>query len=132
MPSSLIIYIIVLNEARNSTLFFQNLETVWYSKLTWLLRILGPMVQAQRDQREMMNQNRVQAEMLTLKQKEAAKKRATQPTDKTIPDGVEEVIIGDGVQRYKELREVERRLDATMTRKRLDIREAVDRSVKVR
>jgi len=72
-----------------------------------------------------------QQQQLILKQKEAAKKRASEPTDKNIPDGVEDVIIGDGVQRYRELRDIERRLDATMTRKRLDIRESVDRNVKV-
>ncbi|RAL67233.1 hypothetical protein DID88_008006 [Monilinia fructigena] len=81
--------------------------------------------------REQMTQQQYQQQQaLILKQKEAAKKRASEPTDKNIPDGVEDVIIGDGVQRYKELRDVERRLDATMTRKRLDIRESVDRNVK--
>lgn len=62
---------------------------------------------------------------------ERAKLRSRQPTDKNIPDGVEEAIIGDGVQRYRELRDVERKLDATMTRKRLDIESAVNRNVKV-
>jgi len=62
--------------------------------------------------------------------KERAKLRSRQPTDKNIPEGVEECIIGDGVQRYRELRDVERRLDATMMRKRLDIQDAVNRNVK--
>ena len=61
-----------------------------------------------------------------------AKMRSRKPTDKTIPEGIEECIIGDGVQRYRELRELERKLDATMMRKRLDIHEAVNRNVKVR
>lgn len=60
-----------------------------------------------------------------------AKLRSRKPTDKNIPDGVEECIIGDGVQRYKDLRDLERRLDATMMRKRLDIADAVNRNVKV-
>ena len=60
-----------------------------------------------------------------------AKLRSRRPTDKNIPEGVEECIIGDGVQRYRELRDVERRLDATMMRKRLDIQDAVNRNVKV-
>jgi SWI/SNF-related matrix-associated actin-dependent regulator of chromatin subfamily D len=60
-----------------------------------------------------------------------AKLRSRKPTDKNIPDGVEDCIIGDGVQRYRDLREVERRLDATMVRKRLDIQDAVNRNVKV-
>lgn len=63
---------------------------------------------------------------------ELAKRRARKPTDKNIPDGVEDHIIGDGVQRYRDLRDLERRLDATMTRKRLDIQDAVNRNVKVR
>ena len=62
---------------------------------------------------------------------ERAKLRSRKPTDKNIPDGVEDCIIGDGVQRYRDLRELERRLDATMMRKRLDIQESVNRNVKV-
>lgn len=58
---------------------------------------------------------------------EAAKRRSRKPTDKTMPDGVESVVVGDGVQRYRELRDFERRLDATMTRKRLDIVDSVQR-----
>jgi SWI/SNF-related matrix-associated actin-dependent regulator of chromatin subfamily D len=62
---------------------------------------------------------------------EMAKRRSRKPTDKNIPEGVEDCIIGDGVQRYRELREVERKLDAAMMRKRLDIQDARNRSVKV-
>ncbi len=62
---------------------------------------------------------------------ERAKMRSRKPTDKNIPDGVEECIIGDGVQRYRELRELERKLDSIMMRKRLDITESVNRNVKV-
>ena len=60
-----------------------------------------------------------------------AKNRAKRPTDKNMPEGVEDVIIGDGSQRYRDLREVERRLDATMMRKRADIMESVNRNIKV-
>ena len=64
---------------------------------------------------------------------ELAKRRSRKPADKNMPDGVEESIIDpDGVQRYKELRDVERRLDATITRKRLDVVDNSNRSVKVR
>lgn len=79
----------------------------------------------------MSQQQYAQQNAQLQKQRDLAKKRAREPTDKNIPDGVEDVIIGDGVQRYRELRDGERRLDATMTRKRLDIRESVDRNVKV-
>lgn len=61
---------------------------------------------------------------------ERGKKRSRKPTDKNIPEGVEECIIGDGVSRYRELRELERRLDSTMVRKRLDIQDSVNRNVK--
>ncbi|KAI8235930.1 SWI/SNF and RSC complexes subunit ssr3 [Colletotrichum sp. SAR 10_99] len=62
---------------------------------------------------------------------ELAKRRSRKPTDKTLPDGVEDCITDSEVaQRYKELRDFERRLDATMTRKRLDIVEAVGRNAK--
>ncbi|KAJ0384243.1 hypothetical protein COL922a_008794 [Colletotrichum nupharicola] len=62
---------------------------------------------------------------------ELAKRRSRKPTDKTLPDGVEDCITDSEVaQRYKELRDFERRLDATMTRKRLDTLEAVGRNAK--
>lgn len=60
-----------------------------------------------------------------------AKIRSQKPTDRNIPEGVEDCIIGDGVQRYRDLREIERRLDSTMMRKRLDLQDSVNRNVKV-
>lgn len=62
---------------------------------------------------------------------ERAKLRARKPTDKTMPEGVEDCVLSDGVQRYRELRDFERRLDATIMRKRLDVVESIGRSVKV-
>jgi len=64
------------------------------------------------------------------RKREYAKKVSRKPTDKNIPDGVEDVIIGDGVERYRKLREVERRLDAVMMRKKLDIQDSVTRSMR--
>jgi len=61
---------------------------------------------------------------------EQAKRRSRKPTDKAMPDGVEDATLSDGVQRYKELRAFERRLDATMTRKRLDLVDSVGRNPK--
>ncbi|KAG7080853.1 SWIB/MDM2 domain-containing protein [Colletotrichum scovillei] len=62
---------------------------------------------------------------------ELAKRRSRKPTDKTLPDGVDECITDTEVaQRYKDLRDFERRLDAAMTRKRLDIVETVGRNAK--
>ncbi|KAI1493024.1 putative SWI-SNF complex subunit [Biscogniauxia mediterranea] len=65
-------------------------------------------------------------------QVEMAKRRSRKPTDKNLPDSIDECTIGDMAVRYRELRDFERRLDATMTRKRLDIVDSVNRSVKVR
>ncbi len=73
----------------------------------------------------------MQAQQASDAQKlELAKRRSRKPTDKNIPEGVEAVVLGDGVQTYKDLREVERRLDAAMMRKRLDIQDSVNRNVK--
>lgn len=61
---------------------------------------------------------------------EEAKRRSRKPTDKNMPDGVDDIIIGEGVKKYKDLRDFERRLDATMTRKRLDIIDSINRNAK--
>ncbi|KAI1178242.1 hypothetical protein F4777DRAFT_131031 [Nemania sp. FL0916] len=79
-----------------------------------------PLTQAQQAQQQ--QQQAIQFEM--------AKRRSRKPTDKNLPDGVDDCTIGDVASRYRELRDFERRLDATMTRKRLDIVDAVTRSVK--
>lgn len=63
---------------------------------------------------------------------ERSKLRARKPTDKTMPDGVEDCVMSDGVQQYRDLRDFERRLDATITRKRLDVMDSVNRNAKVR
>ncbi|KAF1946044.1 hypothetical protein EJ02DRAFT_441288 [Clathrospora elynae] len=61
-------------------------------------------------------QNRAEAD-----RREKMRRIAKNPTDKNMPEGVEDMCIGDGVARYRELREVERTLDATMMRKKLDV-----------
>ena len=62
-----------------------------------------------------------------------AKLRSRKPTDKNLPDGVEEALAGDTQvgTAYKNLRDLERRLDATLTRKRLDIVDSLSRNAKV-
>ncbi|KAK5635257.1 hypothetical protein RRF57_010970 [Xylaria bambusicola] len=77
-----------------------------------------------------------QAQMVKQQQEaamyfEQAKRRSRKPTDKNLPDGIDDCIVGDVAKNYRELRDFERRLDATMTRKRLDIVDAVTRSAKV-
>ncbi|KAF7558371.1 hypothetical protein G7046_g5778 [Stylonectria norvegica] len=73
----------------------------------------------------------VQQQQAQAHASELAKRRSRKPTDKSMPEGVENSIVDpEGVQRYKDLRDVERRLDATMTRKRLDIVENASRNSK--
>jgi SWI/SNF-related matrix-associated actin-dependent regulator of chromatin subfamily D len=45
-----------------------------------------------------------------------------------MPNGVEETTIGDGVQQYNQLRDLERKLDSAMMRKRLEIGDSLHRS----
>jgi hypothetical protein len=74
----------------------------------------------------------VQQQQAQAHASELAKRRSRRPTDKSMPNGVEDTIIeAAGVQRYKALRDLERRLDATMTRKRLDIVDSASRNAKV-
>jgi len=44
-----------------------------------------------------------------------------------MPEGLEETTIGDGVQQYKDLRDLERKLDSAMMRKRLEIGDSLHR-----
>lgn len=55
---------------------------------------------------------------------ELAKRKAKKPVNKNMPDGIENLVIGEGVEQYRALRDVERRLDAVMMRKRLDFQDA--------
>ena len=82
-----------------------------------------PMTQAQINQQQEQQKAALQN----------AKLRSIRPTDKNLPDGVEENCVDEGevATAYKKLRDFERRLDATMTRKRLDIVDTVSRNAKV-
>lgn len=59
-----------------------------------------------------------------------ASRKARAPTDLNLPDGIEETVIGDGVQQYKKLQEIEGKLDATMMRMRLQIQDDMFRRPK--
>lgn len=73
-----------------------------------------------------------QQQQAQIQSNELAKRRSRKPTDRAIPDGVDQNIVNpDAVQRYKELRNIERLLDSTITRKRLDVLESAQRSSKV-
>ncbi|MCJ1246713.1 hypothetical protein MMC30_003922 [Trapelia coarctata] len=83
----------------------------------------GPMVGGSHAPTAVQHNNIMAAREAELKASARAKTRASEPTDKNIPEGVEDIIIGDGVKQYKDMREIERRLDAIMMRKRLDLAE---------
>jgi SWI/SNF-related matrix-associated actin-dependent regulator of chromatin subfamily D len=82
----------------------------------------GPIAHAQHAPAQQYNSANMQAsQRAEAERREKMRRIAKNPTDKNIPEGVEDICIGDGVARYKELREVERTLDATMMRKKLDV-----------
>ncbi|KAI9846704.1 MAG: SWI/SNF complex component snf12 [Sclerophora amabilis] len=90
----------------------------------------GPMLSNSHSQAAPTPAQLHQRQVADAQERELAKRRSRKPTDKNIPEGVEESVLGDGVQQYKDLRDLERRLDAAMMRKRLDIQDAVNRNVK--
>lgn len=59
-------------------------------------------------------------QQIDAQKREAHKRLSKVPTDKEIPEGVEDYVLGDSVSCYRKLRDLERKLDATMMRKRLD------------
>jgi SWI/SNF-related matrix-associated actin-dependent regulator of chromatin subfamily D len=93
--------------------------------LDHFFRKSGPIVHPQHQAQQQFNNANVLAQQQRAgaehERREKMRRIAKNPTDKNIPEGVEEICIGDGAARYKELREIERNLDATMTRKKLDV-----------
>lgn len=101
------------------------------SQVLIFLGLVGPMISGGHPQNSLTPAQMQAQQQQALIASDRAKLRSRKPTDKNIPEGVEDCVIGDGVQRYRELKDIERRLDATMMRKRLDIQDAVNRNVKV-
>jgi SWI/SNF-related matrix-associated actin-dependent regulator of chromatin subfamily D len=66
---------------------------------------------------------------LALRSYKEDKIRAGTPSDRNLPDGIEDIVIGNGVQEYKRLREIERKLDAVMMRKRLELQDQRQRAM---
>lgn len=94
----------------------------------------GPMMMTGPGPHHAMPPNPQQAMMhqqMQAQANELAKRRSRKPTDKNLPDGVEDCTIGDVAARYRDLRDFERRLDATITRKRLDIVDSATKTGKV-
>ncbi|KAI5862253.1 hypothetical protein GGS23DRAFT_605830 [Durotheca rogersii] len=91
----------------------------------------GPMMSSGPHHQVPLTQTQIaQQQQTAAMQVEMAKRRSRKPTDKNLPDNVDDCTVGDMATRYRDLRDFERRLDATMTRKRLDIVDSVNRSVK--
>lgn len=97
--------------------------------LEHFLRKPGPIVQPQAQVAPHYNHGHVQAQQRAEQERREKMRRvAMNPTDKNIPEGVEDICIGDGVARYRELREVERTLDSTMMRKKLEVSDSMHHS----
>lgn len=82
----------------------------------------GPVVHPQHPAAQQYSSANMQAQQRAeADRREKMRRIAKHPTDKNVPEGVDDVCIGDGVARYRDLRDVERTLDATMMRKKLDV-----------
>lgn len=104
-----------------------------FADLEATFRRAGPMQhgppQAQQQQQPQMTQQQMEQYRHEQNRRiELARRQSKKPTDREIPDELGDVIVGDGVERYKKLRDVERRLDAVMMRKRLDISDNTQRT----
>ena len=104
-----------------------------FAELEATFRRAGPMPHGQAQAQQTAQQAMTPQQMEVYRQEqnrrlELARRQSKKPTDREIPDELAEVIVGDGVERYKKLRDVERRLDAVMMRKRLDISDNLQRS----
>lgn len=97
------------------------------SDIAKTFRNAGPMLNAPSQANP---QHLAQQQVEEQRRREMAKRHARKPTDKNMPEGLEDVVIGDGVQRYRKLRDVERKMDAVMMRKRLDITDSINRNLR--
>ncbi|KAK4569355.1 SWI/SNF and RSC complex subunit Ssr3 [Recurvomyces mirabilis] len=103
-----------------------------FADLERTFRAAGPMVpppqHPNQQQQQPLNPAQLQAQRLEeIRRQDAARRISKKPTDREIPDELSGVIVGDGVERYQKLRDVERRLDAVMMRKRLDVSDNLQR-----
>ncbi|KAL8702720.1 MAG: hypothetical protein Q9201_004096, partial [Fulgogasparrea decipioides] len=81
---------------------------------------MAPNIQSQREAQFRQKQEQ---ETRENREKAMAQRRASKPSDKNMPEGIDEFIIGDGIQQYKRMRDFERKLDAMMMRKRLEMQD---------
>ena len=80
-------------------------------------------------QQAAVQQARIQQQTLRETQDPGAEKHsqesryASTPQERNLPDGLEDIVIGNGVEEFKRLRAMERKLDAIMIRKRLELKD---------
>jgi len=101
-----------------------------FADLERTYRAAGPMVppphhpsQPQQMSAMQMQQQRMEE----MRRQDASRRISKKPTDRDVPEELSSVVVGDGVERYGKLRDVERQLDAVMMRKRLDINDNMER-----
>ncbi|CAI4211770.1 unnamed protein product [Parascedosporium putredinis] len=95
---------------------------------------IGPMMSAGPHPSVPLTQAQIaQQQQAQAQANELAKRRSRKPTDKAMPEGIEDTTIDpELVALYSSLRAYERRLDATLARKRLDIIDNASRYLKHR
>ncbi|KAK5134577.1 hypothetical protein LTR08_006363 [Meristemomyces frigidus] len=101
-----------------------------FADLERTFRAAGPMVPPppHSASQPALNAAQLQAQRLEeIRRQDTARRISKKPTNRDIPEELGDVVVGDGVQRYAKLRDVERRLDAVMMRKRLDISDNLQR-----
>lgn len=111
-----------MDRAHRRKISFADLERTY--------RNAGPILppsQAHPAQAAVTQQHAQQQHLENIRRQDLARRQAKKPTDRDVPDEISEAIVGDGVARYKKLRDVERRLDASMMRKRLDVNDNMQR-----
>lgn len=101
-----------------------------FAELTDTFRRAGPMIAPpphQNQPQQLTAQDLQRQHLERTRQQDLARRQSKKPTDREIPDELSEVIVGDGAEKYKQLRDVERKLDAVMMRKRLDVTDNLQR-----
>lgn len=87
-------------------------------------------VQQQQQYQQQQHQQAIAHQQAEAQKRDRAKRQSRRPTDRNIPPGLDDLVIGDGVKRYQALRDVERRLDAVMMRRRLDIQDSIKKDMR--
>lgn len=96
------------------------------------LQKIGPMPQAQHAHQQAQAQivNQQISQRNAAIEHQLAQRRARKPTDRSMPDDIDNLVVGESVQQYRDLRETEKRLDHVMARKRLELQDTYTRNVK--